>query len=156
MLAEDGKFLGTSPVNAAALQNVLSLPIARSSAASANVRGQILRGNLEDGLPAQFVVVHADCGLYWTAPMITDITEVWNAAAGAALNNTECANGGIEHRAPKTYVRPTANSKLPMANVIPKAGDSTRSSGLWNAKRLAGTLNFLRLTSLSILLEMVR
>lgn len=98
-----------------------------------NVRDQIIRTNLEDGLPAQFVVEHADCRLYWTAPMVTDITEVWKAAAGAAFNNAKCANGGIKYKAPKPYPRPAANPKLPMINEGPKAKDSQRS-GLWNAK----------------------
>ncbi|PNP42307.1 hypothetical protein TGAMA5MH_05989 [Trichoderma gamsii] len=133
VLAEDGTFLGTNAANEAVLQNVSSLPIARSTAGSMNVRDQIIRTNLEDGLPAQFVVEHADCRLYWTAPMVTDITEVWKAAAGAAFNNAKCANGGIKYKAPKAHVQPTTNPKLPMINENPKTGDSQRS-GLWNAK----------------------
>ncbi|UKZ67911.1 uncharacterized protein TrAtP1_009071 [Trichoderma atroviride] len=134
VLAEDGTFLGTSAANEAVLQNVSSLPIARSTAGSMNVRDQILRTNTKDGVPAQFVVEHADCRLYWTAPMVTDITEVWKAAAGAAFNNAECASGGIEYRAPKAHIRPAANPKLPMGNAIAETEDSPRSSGLWNAK----------------------
>lgn len=133
-LAEYGILLGTNPANTEALQNVSALPIARMTAGSVNVRDQILRTNTDDGLPAQFVVEHADCRLYWTAPMITDIAEVWKAAAGAAFNNAECANGGIEYRAPKAHVRPAANPKLPMANGFDETGDALRSSGLWNAK----------------------
>lgn len=132
-LSEDGTFLGTNAANEAVLQNVSTLPIARSTAGSMNVRDQILRTNLEDGLPAQFVVEHADCRLYWTAPMVTDITEVWKAAAGAAFNNAKCANGGISYKAPTSYVRPAANPKLPLVNEGPKAKDSQRS-GLWNTK----------------------
>ncbi|KAL5086249.1 hypothetical protein Trisim1_009576 [Trichoderma cf. simile WF8] len=129
-LAEQGIILGTSPANVEALQNVNPLPIVRSTAGSVNVRDQILRPNLHDGLPAQFVVEHADCRLYWTAPMVNDITEVWKAAANAAFNNAKCANGGIAHRAPKSLVRPVANPKLPMDIDFDKA----ERSEMWNAK----------------------
>lgn len=130
-LAERGILLGS---NAEALQNVSTLPIARSTAGSVNVRDQILRTNTDDGLPAQFVVEHADCRLYWTASMITDMTEVWKAAADAAFNNAKCANGGIEYRAPKAFARPAVNPKLPIDGDFDKAGDSLRLSELWNAK----------------------
>ncbi|CAK7229666.1 hypothetical protein SBRCBS47491_007328 [Sporothrix bragantina] len=71
------------------------LPLLRSSAAALNTRDQILRGNVKDGLPAQYVVEEADCRLYWTADMATDVTAVWKAAALAAFNGGECAAGGI-------------------------------------------------------------
>ncbi|KAL7930666.1 hypothetical protein V8C35DRAFT_324143 [Trichoderma chlorosporum] len=133
-LAELGLLLGTNPTDMKALQNVDPLPIARSTAGSVNVRDQILRSNTQDGLPAQFVVEHADCRLYWTASMITNITEVWNAAANAAFNNAKCANGGISYHGPKSLARPAANPKLPMDRDWDKAGDTLRSSQLWNAK----------------------
>ncbi|KAM0261420.1 hypothetical protein ACHAQJ_002273 [Trichoderma viride] len=134
-LAERGLSFDTSAANLQALQNVSALPIARSTAGSVNVRDQILRSNTDDGLPAQFVVEHADCRLYWTASMTTDITEVWKAAANAAFNNAECANGGIEYRAPKALSRPVANPKLPMGIIdFDKTGNTLRSSELWNAK----------------------
>ncbi|TQS32632.1 hypothetical protein Golomagni_07047, partial [Golovinomyces magnicellulatus] len=72
-----------------------ALPILRSTHASLNVRDQILRDNVDDGLPAQFVRENADCRLYWTAPMIDDVTEVWKAAANSAFNGAKCAAGGI-------------------------------------------------------------
>ncbi|KAL6890460.1 hypothetical protein GGI43DRAFT_430616 [Trichoderma evansii] len=140
-LAERGILLGSSPANEEALQNISTLPIARSTAGSVNVRDQILRTNTDDGLPAQFVVEHADCRLYWTAPMITNITEVWKAAADAAFNNAECANGGIEYRAPKALAQPVANPKLSTSSDLEKTGDTLRSSDPWNAKFL------LRITS---------
>ncbi|UKZ78744.1 hypothetical protein TrVFT333_006489 [Trichoderma virens FT-333] len=133
-LAEHGILFGPSPANLEALEDVSTLPIARSTAASVNVRDRILRSNIDDGLPAQFVVEHADCRLYWTAPMITDITEIWSAAANAAFNNAKCANGGIKYRAPKAFIQPTANPKLPIVSDFVEAGATLRSSKLWNAK----------------------
>jgi hypothetical protein len=133
-LAEQGTLFNPNAASLKVLQNVSPLPIARSTAGSVNVRDQILRSNLDDGLPAQFVVEHADCRLYWTESMITDITEVWKAAANAAFNNTDCVNGGIVYQGPKAFVRPIANPKLPMGSDFDKTGDTLRLSELWNAK----------------------
>lgn len=88
----------------AALERYNLLAINRSSASAVNVRDQILRDNVDDGLPAQYVVEDVDCRLYWTADMITDITAVWKAAADAAFNGAECAYGGIEAPAKKRRV----------------------------------------------------
>ncbi|KAK3991035.1 hypothetical protein QBC44DRAFT_357896 [Cladorrhinum sp. PSN332] len=72
------------------------LPNRRSNWASVNVRDQILPGNLEDGIPAQFVNETADCRLWWTEGMIRDVSEVWKAAARAGFNGGRCVAGGIE------------------------------------------------------------
>ncbi|KAK5994141.1 Peptidase S41 family ustP-like protein [Cladobotryum mycophilum] len=82
------------------------LPIQRSLAASLNVRDQILRDNVNDGLPAQFVVEQADCRLYWTADMITDVRAIWKAAANSAFNGAKCAYGGIKHGGSPSYPVP--------------------------------------------------
>ncbi len=88
----------TDASQAASLNRLSDLPINRSSSNGINVRDNILPGNLNDGLPAQFVVEEADCKLWWTAPMITDVTAVWKAAASAAFNGGSCAGGGIAKR----------------------------------------------------------
>jgi hypothetical protein len=80
-----------------ALNRITDLPIRRSSSAAVNTRDQILRGNVKDGLPAQFVTEYADCRLYWTEKMVTDVSEIWTAAANSAFNNAKCANGGIQY-----------------------------------------------------------
>ncbi|KAJ4387620.1 hypothetical protein N0V93_008217 [Gnomoniopsis smithogilvyi] len=85
----------------AALERYNTLAINRSSASALNARDQILRDNVDDGLPAQYVVEEVDCRLYWTAEMITDITAVWKAAADSAFNGAACAYGGIEAPAAK-------------------------------------------------------
>lgn len=79
----------------AALTRYTDLAVNRSSAAAINGRDQILRDNVEDGLPAQYVVEEADCRLYWTLPMVSDVTAVWKAVADAAWNGADCAYGGI-------------------------------------------------------------
>lgn len=78
-----------------AMSRYNSVAVNRSSAAALNARDQILRDNVEDGLPAQYVVEEVDCRLYWTLDMITDITAVWKTVADSAFNGAECAYGGI-------------------------------------------------------------
>lgn len=70
-----------------------SLPMQRSTAARLNVRDQILRNNIGNGLPAQFVNEPADCRLYCTFGMLGDVREIWKAAANAAWNGHECVVG---------------------------------------------------------------
>lgn len=81
----------------AALTRYNSLAVNRSSAAAINGRDQILRDNVDDGLPAQYVVEEADCRLYWTLAMVSDITAVWKATADAAWNGAACAYGAINN-----------------------------------------------------------
>lgn len=83
---------------AAILNRLTSLPIERSTSTGVNVRDNILPDNLGDGLPAQFVVEETDCRLYWTEPMVTDVTAVWKAAADSAFHGKACVAGGIEKR----------------------------------------------------------
>lgn len=82
----------------AILNRLTSLPIERSTSTGINVRDNILPDNLGDGLPAQFVVEETDCRLYWTQPMVTDVTAVWKAAADSAFNGKACVAGGIEKK----------------------------------------------------------
>jgi hypothetical protein len=82
----------------AILSALSDLPVNRSSSSGINVRDNILPDHLNDGLPAQFVVEEADCRLYWTLPMITDVTAVWKAAADAAFNEKPCAAGALPKR----------------------------------------------------------
>jgi hypothetical protein len=83
---------GTSE-QAAVLSKLSSLPINRSSSNSVNLRDNILPANLNDGLPAQFVVEEADCRLYYTLDMVNDVTALWKAAAAAAFNGSPCVAG---------------------------------------------------------------
>ncbi|ORY55627.1 uncharacterized protein BCR38DRAFT_414810 [Pseudomassariella vexata] len=75
----------------------------RSSAASLNVKDEILRDNLDDGTPAQYVAEYSDCRLYWTEDMVKDVSSVWKSAASAAFKGGACAAGSIEY--PQTYER---------------------------------------------------
>ncbi|KAF4125503.1 peptidase S41 family protein, partial [Geosmithia morbida] len=87
--------LTTDEEHLAELERYTELPIQRATAANVNVRDQILRDNLDDGVPAQFVTEEADCRLYWTADMIADVSKIWEAAANSAFNGAKCAHGAI-------------------------------------------------------------
>ncbi|KAI0098029.1 hypothetical protein GGR51DRAFT_565920 [Nemania sp. FL0031] len=60
-----------------------------------NVRDAVLPGELETGIPTQFITELADCRLYWTEPMIRNTGEIWKAAAQAAFKGGNCAAGDI-------------------------------------------------------------
>ncbi|KAG4219939.1 hypothetical protein PC116_g31582, partial [Phytophthora cactorum] len=96
--------------------------IERSTAASLNVKDQILRGNLEDGIPAQFVVEESDCRLWWTAPMVTDITEQWKAAATAAFKGGKCAYGAIDPSTNGTTAKRTTTTTTTSTHAPPSFG----------------------------------
>jgi hypothetical protein len=68
----------------AALSRYSDLPIRRGGGA-VNVRDQILRENLDDGVPAQYVTENVECRLFWTREMLEDVRGVWKAAARAAF-----------------------------------------------------------------------
>ncbi|KAI9050240.1 hypothetical protein LZ554_006377 [Drepanopeziza brunnea f. sp. 'monogermtubi'] len=87
-----------SEAQAAILRKITSLPVNRSSLAGLNIRDSIAPSNIDDGLPAQFVRTEADCRLFFTQDMITDVTAIWKAAAGAAFNGGKCVAGGIAKR----------------------------------------------------------
>ena len=82
----------------ATLNKLTEFPINRSLTTGLNVRDNILPANLNDGLPAQYVIEEADCRLYWTLPMVQDITAVWKAAAASAWNGAPCVAGALSKR----------------------------------------------------------
>ncbi|KAK3956608.1 hypothetical protein QBC32DRAFT_108921 [Pseudoneurospora amorphoporcata] len=79
-----------------ALSKFSLLPINRSSSAAVNVRDQILRDNVNDGTPAQFVVEESECRLFWTLDMVKDVSAVWRRAADVAFSKDKCNVGGIK------------------------------------------------------------
>ncbi|KAL3420293.1 hypothetical protein PVAG01_08792 [Phlyctema vagabunda] len=84
-----------TPEQAVSLERLTPLPIQRSTASSVNLRDDITPDHLNDGIPAQVVAEYADCRLYWTAPMISDVTEVWKAVASAAWGGAACVAGSL-------------------------------------------------------------
>lgn len=106
----------TTDEQRAALERYTTIPLQRSAAAALNTRDQILPGNVEDGLPAQFVVEESDCRLYYTAEMATDVAAIWKAAANAAFNGAKCNAGGISSS--------KINSRVDMRNKNRRSGSS--------------------------------
>lgn len=103
--------LTKDPKKLAEFARYSDLPILRSTASSVNVRDQILRDNVNDGLPAQFVAENTDCRLYWQAPMINDVSEIWKAAANAAFNGAKCVHGSITSSAHKRVSSVETNNR---------------------------------------------
>ncbi|KAH7351211.1 hypothetical protein BKA65DRAFT_605684 [Rhexocercosporidium sp. MPI-PUGE-AT-0058] len=69
------------------------LPANRSTDCSVNVRDNILRAHIKDGIPAQFLYEPADCRLFYEPRMISDVTTIWKRAADAAWGGRKCAAG---------------------------------------------------------------
>ena len=84
--------------NWTALTDLDLLAYNRSTDNSINVRDNILRDNLDDGLPAQFVYEPADCRLFYEPEMMVDVSNVWEAAASAAWGDKKCVQGGLDLR----------------------------------------------------------
>jgi hypothetical protein len=82
-----------------------TLPMARSTDNSVNVRDNILRDNLEDGVPAQFVYEAADCRLFYEPSMITDVRAIWMKAADAAWGGAKCVAGSLLQQNETSAVR---------------------------------------------------
>ncbi len=98
----------TTDAQRAALARYNELPVLRSVTAAVNVRDQILRGNVRDGLPAQFVREDSDCRLFYSAAMAADVTAVWKSAAHAAFDSGACAAGYIsQEKVPAPAARRT-------------------------------------------------
>lgn len=106
-LAVQGDARNTTSVAIAALQlsprevslltqNLDTYALNRSTGTSLNVRDNILRDHLKDGVPAQFVYEATDCRLFYTPLSIVDPQEQWRQAAEAAWGSGGCVAGGLE------------------------------------------------------------
>lgn len=83
------------------LRQLSDLPMNRSLDNGINFSDQILKGNLQDGVPAQFVQEKADCRMFITPAMVTTgglttaMEAMWEAAADRAFRGKACVVGGI-------------------------------------------------------------
>ncbi|RDL38990.1 ClpP [Venustampulla echinocandica] len=75
-----------------------SLPLNRSTDTSINVRDNILKDNLKDGTPAQFLYEEADCRLFYEPEMLKDVGAIWKKAAAAAWGDAKCVAGRLPHQ----------------------------------------------------------
>lgn len=122
------------------LARLTHIPISRSSSSGLNVRDNILPDHVNDGLPAQYVVEYSECRLYYTEPMVTDVTAMWKAAADAAFNGKKCTAGSL----PKRDLE--AESKAKRANTPEvrrrRAANMKRSGATKNAAFVKAHGNF--------------
>ena len=120
--------------------SVLSeLPIDRASSTAVNLRDNILPANLNDGLPAQYVVEEADCRLYYTLDMVNDVAALWKGAANAAFNGGKCVSGkGLGKRESKEEVKKRSERDIRRDWVgrreAFKRMEAAEKTSLWRAK----------------------
>ncbi|KAM3076897.1 hypothetical protein ACMFMG_003635 [Clarireedia jacksonii] len=125
-----------TPEDIAILNKLTTVPIERSVATSINLRDQILRDNVNDGLPAQFVYEPADCRLFWTLPMIENVEKVWEAAADAAWKGGSCVAGVLPKRDLGVKQRKNVVNRKRSRNTLPvvKREGGVEKDGLWDAR----------------------
>ena len=123
------------------LAEYTNLPIQRSTDTSLNVRDDILPQDRNDGVPAQFVIEEADCRLYYTAEMITDMNAVWGAAADAAWGGMQCVAGKGFGSQKRAAVAEMFKEERKVAEFIPvprsfpvKRSEIEGDFSLWQAK----------------------
>lgn len=92
-LAQQAVEIGSTDLTVNTLTS--SLPVNRSTDTSLNVRDNILRYNIVDGTPAQFIYETADCRIFYTQAMMQNVTAIWAAAANAAWGGVSCNAGSL-------------------------------------------------------------
>lgn len=73
--------------------NQSSVVFERATAFAVNAADGIRRGDEKAQTPLQFVYEAAECRIWYTVPMVFDVTETWKAAADVKWGNGTC-NGG--------------------------------------------------------------
>ncbi|KAK0381097.1 peptidase S41 family protein [Colletotrichum limetticola] len=68
------------------------LPTLAKSGGSFNYRNAYARKR-PDGFPEQFIYEAANCRLFYTSDMLTNITEIWTRSADSAWNKAKCVAG---------------------------------------------------------------
>ncbi|KAJ4424159.1 hypothetical protein N0V82_001207 [Gnomoniopsis sp. IMI 355080] len=95
--------------------NLDTYALNRSTGTSINIRDNILRDHLDDGIPAQFLYEATDCRLFYTPLSIVDPVEQWRLAAEAAWGDGSCVAGSLQGTSGsrlKRNVVSTANIKM--------------------------------------------
>ncbi|PQE15406.1 peptidase s41 family protein [Rutstroemia sp. NJR-2017a BVV2] len=125
-----------TPEDLAILNKFTTVPIERSVSTSINLRDQILRDNVNDGLPAQYVYEPADCRLYWTLPMIENVEKVWEAAADAAWNGGACVAGALPKRDVSVKQRKNVVNRKRSRNTLSvvKREETVEKDAMWDAR----------------------
>ncbi|KAK2001902.1 hypothetical protein LX36DRAFT_733092 [Colletotrichum falcatum] len=117
----DTVYTNLSSTQKKSLSQLTSLPLERSTGAILNARDLILRSDIGTGVPAHFVNEPADCRLYWTLGMLSDVREIWKAAANSAWNGGGCVAGtGFKETRPGSpaSIKATRAAPRPQTKVI--------------------------------------
>lgn len=136
--AQDSKKHATTAAQNESLSVFTEAPLLRSASTGLNLRDQILRGNVNDGIPAQYVVEEADCRLFWTKDMINDVSAIWKAAAKAAWGGGKCVAGSLADKTAKRGIQEPARRVVtkPWNGVTKRMAiekrEVAKSSEAWN------------------------
>lgn len=100
--------------------NLDTYALNRSTDTSINIRDNILRDRLDDGLPAQFVFEPTDCRLFYTPLSIVDPMEQWRLAAEAAWGDGACVAGSLQESSSERRLKrdTTSTANVQMGKVI--------------------------------------
>lgn len=112
--------------------NLDTYALNRSTGTSINVRDNILRYHLDDGLPAQFVYEATDCRLFYTPLSIVDPAEQWRLAAEAAWGDGACVAGNLQHTSKSRLKRDVASTAdVQMGKVVSMPEKAPLSASSW-------------------------
>lgn len=99
--------------------NLDTYALNRSTGTSINVRDNILRDHLDDGVPAQFLYEATDCRLFYTPLSIVDPVEQWRLAAEAAWGDGSCVAGNLQSTGTSRLKRGvTSTGSVQMGKVV--------------------------------------
>lgn len=105
------------------------LPLDRSTDNSVNVRDNILKDNLKDGTPAQFLYEAADCRLFYEPEMLKDVTAIWKKAAAVAWGRGRCVAGSLPHQQESHHHRKGKSNEM---KIRARSEQSDASRPIWN------------------------
>lgn len=106
--------------------------LTRSTDTSINVRDNILKANLGDGVPSHFIYEPADCRLFYTPAMIKNVTAIWEAAASSAWGGAACNAGSLPR---STGTRSSRSMWKSEAKITKRDTEVVRLSGLKTSDR---------------------
>ena len=106
-----------------------SLPMNRSTDSSINVRDNILKDNLSDGTPAQFLYEKADCRLFYEPEMLSDPRAIWKKAASAAWGGVDCVAGTLPQKRETRVERKRKSEAMKMRAKAEKRASTLKGVG---------------------------
>ncbi|KAF2258554.1 hypothetical protein CC78DRAFT_526138 [Lojkania enalia] len=93
-----------------------------------------LRRNDPSNTPLEFIYEAADCRMWYTAPMIFDVTEVWKGVVDRMWGETECVEGSTRDKSSVSGGGQTKSGAVPPPPRERGNVDNAAASGILGAK----------------------